>query len=265
MNAFFIDALQHYGYPALWLIVFVAAAGAPISGSLLLFAAGAFAALGDLNIFILFPVALSAAVMGDNLTYFIGLRVGTPILAWIERQKRFRWMSPQAIERGRIYFRRRAAWAIFITRFLIVVLGGPINLLSGLEQYPYRKFLFWDVCGQILGAIIPLGLGYVFAESWEEVASLFGAFSTLLLIFLIAVVLAVLLVRKVRQRDAASIAESESEETLLPEENPQIPLSVLPQTALPTPLHTVQLAAEESMQPLESQTKHSTTPLTMPD
>ena len=257
MNAFFIDALQHYGYPALWLIVFVAAAGAPISGSLLLFGAGAFAALGDLNIFILFPVALSAAVMGDNLTYFIGRRVGTPLLAWVERQKRFRWISPQALARGRIYFRRRGAWAIFITRFLIVVLGGPINLLAGLEKYPFRKFLLWDVCGQILSVIISLGLGYVFAASWEEVASLFGAFSSLLLIFIIAVVLAVLLVRKVRQRQYARTAESETEETLLPEENPQLHLSTLHAT--------VQLDAEETLLPLESHTKHTTTPLPLHD
>ena len=150
MNAFFISAVQQYGYLALWLIVFVAAAGAPISGSLLLFAAGAFAAFGDFNIIILFPVALSAAVMGDNLTYFIGRRVGIPLLAWFERQKRFRWISPQALERARIYFRRRTSLAIFLTRFLIVALGGPINLLAGLEQYPYPNFLFWDVSGQIV-------------------------------------------------------------------------------------------------------------------
>ena len=93
MNAFFISALQQYGYPAVWLIVFTAAAGAPISGSLLLFGAGAFAAFVDMNILILFPVALSAAVMGDNLTFFIGWRVGVPLLAWLERQKRFRWIS----------------------------------------------------------------------------------------------------------------------------------------------------------------------------
>ena len=214
MNAFFISALQQYGYPALWLIVFVAAAGAPISGSLLLFAAGAFSAFGDLNIFILFPVALSAAVMGDNLTYFIGRRVGTPLLAWLERQKRFRWISPQALERGRTYFRRRAAWAIFITRFLIVVLGGAINLLAGLEQYPYRKFLFWDVSGQILGAIISLGLGYFFAESWEEVAGIFGAFSGLFLVCLVAIVLSVLFVRKIRQARRASAARARTNETL---------------------------------------------------
>ena len=219
MNAFFLSALQHYGYLAIWLIVFVAAAGAPISGSLLLFASGAFAALGDLNIFILFPVALSAAVLGDNLGYFIGRFVGIALLAWFGRQKRLRWISPQALAQGRAYFTRRAAWAIFLTRFLIVALGGTINFLAGLDQYPYRTFLFWDVSGQILGAIIPLGLGYIFAASWEEVASLFGAFSSLLLAFLVASVLSVMLIRKIRQHKRANAAKTEVNVVLQPLES----------------------------------------------
>jgi len=231
LNAFFVSALQHYGYSALWLIVFAAAAGAPISGSLLLVAAGAFAALGDMNIIILFPVALSAAVMGDNLTFFIGRRVGAPLLVWLERQKRFRWISPRAMGRGRTYFKRRAAWAIFITRFLIVALGGPINLLAGLERYPYRKFLFWDVSGQILSVIISLGLGYIFAASWEEAASLFGAFSSLFLVFLAAAVLSIVLVRKVRQRKYTRTADAE---------------------------------ASEELQTIENKAKHTTNPLSMP-
>jgi len=216
LNAFFIDALQQYGYPALWLFVFVAAAGAPISGNLLLFAAGAFAAFGDFKIIILFPVALSAAVMGDNLGYFIGRRVGTSLLAWLERQKRFQLIPPQALARGRAYFIRRAGWTVFITRFLIVALGGPINLLAGVEQYPYYNFLFWDVSGQILGAIIPLGLGYVFAESWEEVASIFGAFSGLFLAFLAAIVLSVLFVRRIHRSRGASAVKAEARSTLQP-------------------------------------------------
>lgn len=208
MNALFISALQHYGYPALWLIVFLAAAGAPISGSLLLFAAGAFAAFGDLNIFILFPVALCAAVSGDNLTYFIGRRLGTVLPEWLERQKRFRWITPKSLERARVYFRSRTKWAIFITRFLIVALGGPINLLAGLDQYPYRSFLFWDVSGQILSAAISLGLGYAFAASWEEVAGLFGAFSGLVLAAIAGLILVALLMRRVRQRRRAAATES---------------------------------------------------------
>jgi len=220
LNAFFIDVLQLYGYPALWLIVFVAAAGAPISGSLLLFAAGAFASLGDFNIFMLFPIALSAAVMGDNLGYFIGRRVGMPLIGWLERQKRFRFITPQALERGRAYFRRRAAWTVFITRFLIVVLGGPVNLVAGLEQYPYHNFLFWDISGQILGAIIPLGLGFVFAKSWEEVAGIFGALSSLFLALLVVMILLAVLMRKIHQRRrarSASIIKAEEKDMLIPD------------------------------------------------
>jgi membrane-associated protein len=213
LNAFLLDALQHYGYLALWLIVFLAAAGAPISGSLLLSAAGAFAALGDLNIFMLFPLALSAAVLGDNLGYFIGRRVGTALLTWLERKKRFRWITPQSLERARVYFRRRAGWTIFITRFLIVVLGGSINFLAGLEEYPYPRFLFWDVSGQILGALISLGMGYFFAASWEEVAGLFGAFSSLVLAFLVACFLSIFLLRKYRQQRRARATEAAPVET----------------------------------------------------
>jgi membrane-associated protein len=216
LNAFFISALQQFGYPALWLIVFIAAVGAPISGNLLLYAAGAFVAFGDFNIFILFPVAVSAAVLGDNAGYLIGRLVGTPLFSWLERQKRLRFISPATIERGRAYFRRRTAWAIFITRFLIVVLGGAINLLAGVERYPYRNFLFWDVSGQILGAVIPLSLGYIFAESWEEVASILGAFSSLVLAFMVASVLFVLLVRRIRQRRAASASRAKVGEILQP-------------------------------------------------
>lgn len=218
-----LDALQHYGYLALWLIVFFAAAGAPISGSLLLSAAGAFAALGDLSIFILFPVALSAAVMGDNLGYFIGRRVGTALLTWLERKKRFRWITPESMQRARVYFRRRAGWTIFITRFLIVVLGGTINFLAGLEEYPYQRFLFWDVSGQILGALISLGLGFAFAASWEEVAGLFGAFSSLVLALVVACILSVFLVRKMRQQRSARATEAMPEETNETEEMNEMP------------------------------------------
>jgi membrane-associated protein len=231
MNAFFLDALQQYGYPVLWLIVFIAAVGLPVSGSLLLFASGAFAAFGDFNIIILFPIALSAAVMGDNLCYLIGRRLGISLFHWFERQKRFRFITPQALERGRAAFRRRAAWTIFTTRFLIVALGGPVNLVAGLEQYPYPRFLLWDISGQILGAIIPLGLGYLFAQSWEEVASVFGAVSSLLLVLLVALFLSVMLVRNIRQRKRVKQETSVTEEKA---HTSQAPLDTFEQSINPT-------------------------------
>jgi membrane-associated protein len=242
LNAFFLDALQQYGYPALWLVVFAAAAGAPISGSFLLFAAGAFAAFGDFSLFILFPVALSAAVLGDNLGYFLGWRIGTPVLIWLERQKRFRFFSPRSLARGRAYFKRRTGWAVFITRFLIVVLGGPINFLAGTERYAYRKFLFWDISGQVLSVLISLGLGYVFATSWREVENIFGAFSGFVLAFLAAVVFAVMLTRKIRtsRLSHAEAMKSEKDEHKLPQTEPLQSTERKPtSTTLPLPLSDI--------------------------
>jgi membrane protein DedA with SNARE-associated domain len=210
LSVFLINALQQYGYPALWLTIFIAAAGAPLPASLVLFASAAFAALGDFNIIILFLVVWGAAVMGDNLGYLIGRRVGTILLAWLKRPKRFHWITLPALAQSQAYFRRRGGWAIFMTRFLFSALGGSINLLAGIEQYPYRNFLFWDVIGEALGAIIPLSLGYVFAETWEEIAGLFGAFSGLLLTLLIAIALSILLVQKIHQRRYASKSEGDT-------------------------------------------------------
>lgn len=199
MNAFFIPALHEYGYPALWAIIFIAAAGAPVSGNLLLYAAGAFAAFGDFNLFILLPVAVSAAVLGDALGYFLGWKLGNPLLTWLEK-RRWRFLPAETLARGRSYFRRRAAWAIFFSRWLIVVVGGPINWLAGAERYPYRTFLLWDVCGQFLGALIPLGIGYTFAASWSEAENLFGSISSFVLAFLVIIMISATIFRKLRVR-----------------------------------------------------------------
>ena len=151
--------------------------------------------------------------MGDNLGYLLGRRVGTVLLVWLEQQKRFRWITLPALAQSQAYFRRRGGWAIFMTRVLFSALGGSINLLAGLEQYPYRSFLLWDVIGEALGALIPLSLGYIFAESWEEAASLFGAFSALLFALLAAIVFSILLVRKMLQRRRASAFQDEGNQT----------------------------------------------------
>jgi hypothetical protein len=56
-------------------------------------------------------------------------------------------------------------------------------------------------------------LGYLFAASWEEVAGLFGAFSSLVLALLVALALSIFLVRKIRQQRRARAAENVVTET----------------------------------------------------
>jgi len=191
--------LQSYGYVGLWITVFVAAVGIPIPITLLLLAAGAFAALGDFNLALLFVISFSALICGDNTGYWIGRIWGSRALNWIERSKRWNHLiPPQRIAQSRQYFRHRGGWAIFLSRFLFSALGGIINLLSGSELYPYPYFLFFDSSGEALGAIIPLSLGYVFGASWEAVGDVLGYSSFLILSLLIVILLVSRLIRNAR-------------------------------------------------------------------
>ena len=184
-----LNSLQQYSYPVLWSSIFVAAIGIPLPIILVLLAAGAFAALGDFNIVLLFVIALSAFVAGDSIGYFIGRRWGSKLLNWLAQPKGQYFISPRTVERSRVYFNRQGGWAVFLSRFLFSAFGSIINLLAGTELFPYRYFLIADILGKALGASIPLALGYIFAASWEAVGDIVGAVSLLALALLVVIFL----------------------------------------------------------------------------
>ncbi len=186
---YLLSWLQEYGYPVLWLSVFIGAIGIPLPNSLVLLAAGAFAALGDFNFPLLAAVSISAFVLGDSGSYWIGRLWGSRVLNWLEYSGRFRLIKPTTIARSRVYFHRLGGWAIFLSRFFVSVLGGSINILAGAELYPFKRFLIFDLLGETLGAFLPLSLGFIFGASWEAIGDILGSFSFFLLGFLVVIFL----------------------------------------------------------------------------
>ena len=194
-----INWLQQYGYPALWLCVFIAAVGIPLPISLVFLAAGAFSALGDFNILLLAAISVTALVCGDSVGYLLGKKWGRKIFAWLARQKRFTFISPQALEKSQAYFQKRGGLAIFLSRFLFSGLGGSLNLLAGAEFFPYSRFLLYDISGEALGAGIPLSLGFIFGASWEAVGDILSTLSLVLLASLCAIYFSWRLSKQLRQ------------------------------------------------------------------
>jgi membrane-associated protein len=202
-----LNWLQAYGYPVIWLTIYVASAGFPIPSALVLLAAGAFAQAGDFNVFLLAGLAITASISGDSTGYYIGRRWGTRVIGWLETSRWNRFISARRIERGRLRFKRRAGWAVFLTRFLFPALGGIVNVLAGADPYPYRYFLACDISGEFLSAVIPLSLGFAFGASWEDVGDVLGSFSVFALAMLAAVVLGIYLVRTMRRSKTAQVGE----------------------------------------------------------
>jgi membrane-associated protein len=173
--------------------------------SLVFLAAGAFAALGDFNLILLALIGLSASVSGDTVGYLLGRKWGRKVLARLTRQSRLHLISPQRIEKSRLYFIKRGGLAIFLSRFLLSGLGGAINIIAGTELYPYRRFLLYDLCGELLGALIPLVLGYIFGASWEAVGDILSTSSLAIVTILLAIYLAWRLIRQIQRSQRATI------------------------------------------------------------
>jgi membrane protein DedA with SNARE-associated domain len=163
---------------------------------LVLLAAGAIAARGDFNIVLLIGITITASSCGDNVGYFISRGWGSRTLNWLVQPRRLHVIPARTITRSRLYFKRRGGWAIFYSRFLFSALGGVMNLLAGAERYPYRHFLFYDVTGETLGAVIPLLLGYALGACWEAGSDLLGASSGFAFILFLIMLLVSRLVRR---------------------------------------------------------------------
>lgn len=108
-----LHGLHQYGYPVLWLIIFMAAVGLPLPASLVLLAAGAFAARGDFNIALLIGITITAASCGDSVGYFIGRCWGSKTLYWLGQPRRLQLISARTITRSHHYFKCKGGWAIF--------------------------------------------------------------------------------------------------------------------------------------------------------
>jgi membrane-associated protein len=197
MNAQLLDLLLTYGVVALAPILAASALGLPIPSSLLLLAGGAFAGSGQLALLPLIVVGIIATSAGDSLGYWLGRRGG---VAALERFGPRFGIKPSAITRADAFLERWGGVAILLTRFLITPLGPVINIVAGIGRYPYRRFIAYDLLGEAIWVILYLALGYLFSASWDVLADILGQASQLLAVAAIAIVLLVLLIRTLWQR-----------------------------------------------------------------
>ncbi len=157
--------IQQYGlwvYLILFLIIFLET-GLVVTpflpGDSLLFAAGAFAALGSLDIALLFLLLAGAAILGDTANYWIGNRLGPRIF----RKKTGRLFREEYLERAHAFYERYGGKAIFLARFVpIVRTFAPF--VAGIGKMSYRRFLTYNIVGGIAWVSLFLFGGFWFGN-----------------------------------------------------------------------------------------------------
>ncbi|MGN6701307.1 MAG: DedA family protein [Thermomicrobiales bacterium] len=172
-----------------------AALGLPLPASLLLLAAGAFAGQGEFSLPPLLLISLVAVVAGDLAGYWLGRRGG---VVAVERFGRRLGLTLAVVQVGERYLARWGGLAIFLTRFLLTPLGPVMNIVAGAGGYPLRRFLVFDVLGEMVWVAGYLALGYLFSASWDLLASLLGSTTEALTLLVIIALATALLVRLIR-------------------------------------------------------------------
>ncbi len=155
------EVIQNYGawtYGLLVLIVFceTGLVVTPIlPGDSLLFAAGLFAGLGHLNIWVLFGSLTVAAILGDTLNYHIGKYIGPKVFS----QEDSRIFKKAYLEKTARFYAKYGAKTVVLARFVpIVRTFAPF--VAGVGSMEYPKFLAYNVIGAIVWVGTCLAAGF---------------------------------------------------------------------------------------------------------
>ncbi|KKW40321.1 hypothetical protein A2454_01675 [Candidatus Peribacteria bacterium RIFOXYC2_FULL_55_14] len=157
-------AVENYG-PLLYAILFLiilCETGLVVTpflpGDSLLFATGAIAALGDLDIIFLWLLLCTAAIVGDSINYAAGSWFGERIF-----NGKIPFLKPAYLERTHSFFARYGAKTIVLARFVPIV-RTIAPFVAGAGTMHYRTFLTFNVAGSLLWVTLFLLGGYYFGQ-----------------------------------------------------------------------------------------------------
>ncbi len=174
LDSYLFTMIMDYGnwiYLILFLIVFVET-GLVIMpllpGDSLLFAAGTFCAgvvqdgqTAELNIFIVIPLLICAALMGDNLNYCIGKNIGLKVMQWKIRKRQI--VKQAYIDKTQAFYDKHGPKTIIIARYVpIVRTFAPF--VAGVGQMNFFKFIKFSIIGGFTWVFALTLLGFYFGN-----------------------------------------------------------------------------------------------------
>lgn len=156
----FIQSFGMWAYVIIFLIIFceTGLVVTPIlPGDSLLFALGAFAAQGALNIEILLITLCIAAVAGDTANYFIGNFLGPKVFHYQDS----RFFKKEHLIRTHQFYEKHGGKTIIIARF-IPIIRTFAPFVAGIGTMKYSRFISYNIIGGISWICLFLLAGYFF-------------------------------------------------------------------------------------------------------
>lgn len=132
-----------------------------LPGDSLLFAAGALAArdTNDLSVWVIIPLLIVAALMGDNVNYFVGKFLGTKI----KSRERILFFKREYITETEKFYEKHGGRTVIIARFIPIV-RTIAPFVAGAGSMNYGTYLRFCIIGAVLWVVGITMLGYLFGN-----------------------------------------------------------------------------------------------------
>ncbi len=169
----------------LFVLVAVESAGVPLPGETALIAAAVLADRGHYSIVTVIVVAALAAIIGDNIGYWIGRKGGRKLLTRkpIERD------ADRVLPPSERFFARHGPKTVFLGRF-VAVLRVTSAWLAGIGHMPWWRFFIWNAAGGICWAVLVGVASYYGGHAAGDAINRYGLIAGIALGVLIIVALA---------------------------------------------------------------------------
>ena len=198
-----MESLVHdYGLFILFVLIAMESAGIPLPGETALVAAGVLASRGDLNIAAVIAIAAVAAIIGDNIGYWVGRVGGRKLLQKASLVDRH---ASKVLPWSERFFARHGGKTIFLARF-VAVLRVTAAWIAGISRMHWWQFFLWNAAGGIVWAV---GVGLVAYYAGQAAAAAVARYGLIAgAAIFVLLVIGAFVVRFIRRR--ALRAESEA-------------------------------------------------------
>ena len=152
---------QNWIYLILFLIIFLetGVVVAPfLPGDSLLFAVGALAALGLLNLWLILGLLILAAFLGDSVNYSIGKYFGVKVF-----ERDYRFIKRKHLIKTQEFYERHGGKTILIARF-VPIIRTFAPFVAGIGSMNYRQFMAYNLVGGIIWVTVCVVGGYFFGN-----------------------------------------------------------------------------------------------------
>jgi membrane protein DedA with SNARE-associated domain len=166
--------ITSHGLPLLFVVVMLESFGIPLPGETALILFGVLASQGHYNIAAVIAVTAAAAIVGDNLGYWIIGRWGGRRL--FERWAWLRKYSERILPRSEELMARHGGKTVFFGRF-ITVLRYTAAWIAGLGRMEWWRFLFWNGAGGICWATLVGLVAYYGGKSAADAIQKYGIYA----------------------------------------------------------------------------------------